>query len=210
MEILNESTWYILCCIRCFILINHSFLSVWSWHLTENCLTIVHLCSWQAALFTRVMHLLCACVSNDWYGKKSLSSKQAESAAPSIWQYALIYYCVKIGSGVGEACLLCACARLSVLNCSLPILNTQIHCVHLWSQLTVCVWLLSLYDLLTRYTRTYRLCEAVVSVWIHLSWAAWRTAVCFAEWLKHLGAGLLFFKKKKQTVECGADSQKVM
>lgn len=33
---------------------------------------------------------------------------------------------------------------------------------------------------------------------------------CPAEWLKHLRAGLLFFKKKKQTVECGADSQKVM
>lgn len=31
-----------------------------------------------------------------------------------------------------------------------------------------------------------------------------------SEWLKHLRAGLLFFKKKKRTVECGADSQKVM
>lgn len=40
--------------------------------------------------------------------------------------------------------------------------------------------------------------------------ACWR-AVWFVQWLKHLGAGLLlFFKKKKQSVECSADSQKVM
>lgn len=36
-------------------------------------------------------------------------------------------------------------------------------------------------------------------------------AVRFVQWLNHLGAGLLlFFKKKKQSVECSADSQKVM
>lgn len=35
--------------------------------------------------------------------------------------------------------------------------------------------------------------------------------VWFVHWLKHLRAGLLlFFKKKKQSVECSADSQKVM
>lgn len=36
------------------------------------------------------------------------------------------------------------------------------------------------------------------------------SAVWFVEWLKHLRAGLLLFKKKKQSVECSADSQKVM
>ncbi len=36
-------------------------------------------------------------------------------------------------------------------------------------------------------------------------------AVWLVEWLKHLRAGLLLFlKKKKQSVECSADSQKVM
>lgn len=40
--------------------------------------------------------------------------------------------------------------------------------------------------------------------------AACLSSVWFVEWLKHLGAGLLFFKKKKQSVECSADSQKVM
>lgn len=39
--------------------------------------------------------------------------------------------------------------------------------------------------------------------------ARWR-ADWFVQWLKHLRAGLLFFKKKKQSVECSADSQKVM
>lgn len=43
-----------------------------------------------------------------------------------------------------------------------------------------------------------------------LSWAARPSAVWFGELLKHLRAGLLFYKEKKQTVECGADSQKVM
>lgn len=45
---------------------------------------------------------------------------------------------------------------------------------------------------------------------LHVSWAARRSAVWSAEWLKHLGAGLLLFEKTKRTVECGADSQKVM
>lgn len=40
--------------------------------------------------------------------------------------------------------------------------------------------------------------------------AACLSTVWFVEWLKHLRAGLLFFKKKKQSVECSADSQKVM
>ena len=36
-------------------------------------------------------------------------------------------------------------------------------------------------------------------------------AVWLVRWLKHLRAGLLlFFKKTKQSVECSADSQKVM
>lgn len=35
-------------------------------------------------------------------------------------------------------------------------------------------------------------------------------AVCFVGRLNHLGAGLLFFKEKKRSVECSADSQKVM
>lgn len=75
----------------------------------------------------------------------------------------------------------------------------------------VCVELLRLYDLLTRNnTRTYRLCETVVCAWLHLSWAARPSAVWFAERLEHLRASLLFFKKKKHTVECGADSQEVM
>lgn len=41
-----------------------------------------------------------------------------------------------------------------------------------------------------------------------------RSVLCcqfaFVEWLKHLRAGLLLFFKKKQSVECSADSQKVM
>lgn len=45
--------------------------------------------------------------------------------------------------------------------------------------------------------QSFRLCVAYFS------------AVWCVEWLKHLGAGLLF-KKKKQSVECSADSQKVM
>lgn len=49
-----------------------------------------------------------------------------------------------------------------------------------------------------------------LSVSVELSSAAGLKAVWLLHWQKHPRAGLLFFRKKKQSVECSADSQKVM
>lgn len=69
--------------------------------------------------------------------------------------------------------------------------------------------LLRLY-VLTSCMGTYRLFWAVVSICSCLFYlvVAYSEAVWFVQWIKHLGAGLLLFFKKKN-VECSADSQKV-
>lgn len=96
--------------------------------------------------YLRVTHLLCGGVSNDGSGAKSFGSKQAESAARSMWPLVLINLCYNWGCGGwgwgGYVRPACVC----VWDChesSFPQIPTHTNFMYLLSRLTVawvCVW----------------------------------------------------------------------